>query len=548
MKNVLRRLAASLVLLTLILPVLAGCAETPAVTTSAETTAEKTTTVTETETETEARTTEEVTTEAETEKLPDPVTAELINFGSAEPDLLSYFTKAKYCAVEKAEIDGGAAIRVKTSNIKKSNERTPTVCFKYEELCKAAGFDPASLTEKPVVLLKVKAENVHDRMFTLTGCKTETDTAGAELSDMIPDGDGWHYVCFDFSGVKNADGVKVFRLGFEQLAGETGESVLLGEMRLCTSDEAAALTVPDTYPITEQTVDNYTIRLLQFNIQTENGNPAPFSIKSEMYRKMIAELLPDVVGMQEVTTTWRKWLDSYVFNDSYAGVGEPRSAGGEANPIYYRKDKFELVDSGTFWLSGTPDRVGSSVEGANYPRICTWVILKDKTTGIRFAHMNTHLDHNGNNDSTTGNTIRKQQMGVIIKFAQSLLDMPLFLSGDLNNRRTTSKGEIYALYKMITGESKFTDGDGTEYMMKLADSRLDAPVTVDENHTATMTKYYDETNSAYEPTREPIDYVFYNPANTEALTYETFLKSEDGLWISDHLPVFTTFRITSSNK
>ena len=298
-----------------------------------------------------------------------------------------------------------------------------------------------------------------------------------------------------------------------------------------------------TEKIQEQTDGDFTLRVLQFNIQTENGNPTSFSIRSKMYRKLIDQLRPDVVGMEEVTTNWRKWLDKNVFDDSYEGVGEARSAGGEANPIYYRKDKFELIDSGTFWLSDTPDKVGSMFEGANYPRICTWVLLKDKATGKQFAHMNTHLDHNGKNDSTTGNTIRKDQMRVIIRFAQRFDGIPLFLTGDLNNRRTTGEGKIYALYKMITGQSSVKDEDGNEYKMTLSDSRLDAPVTVDENHTATMTKYYDENNSAYEPTREPIDYIFYDPDTTKALTYETFLYSENGNYISDHLPVFATFQI-----
>ena len=99
---------------------------------------------------------------------------------------------------------------------------------------------------------------------------------------------------------------------------------------------------------------------------------------------------------------------------------------------------------------------------------------------------------------------------------------------------------------MMVAYFAFTDGDGNTYTLKLADSRLDAQATVDENHTATMTKYYDENNSAYEPTREPIDYVFYNPANTEALVYQTYLISENDMWISDHLPVFTTFKIKNS--
>ena len=158
-------------------------------------------------------------------------------------------------------------------------------------------------------------------------------------------------------------------------------------------------------------------------------------------------------------------------------------------------------------------------------------------------HFNTHLDHNGNNSSSDGNTIRKEQMKVIIRFSQRFKELPMFLTGDLNNRRTTSEGKIYALYKMITGVSTVDDGNGGKIKMTLGDARIDSPVTVDENHLATMTKYYDESSTAYNPQKEPIDYVFYNTFNTVAHSYETFLISRGAYEISDHLPVFTTFTI-----
>ncbi|MBO4326732.1 MAG: endonuclease/exonuclease/phosphatase family protein [Clostridia bacterium] len=299
----------------------------------------------------------------------------------------------------------------------------------------------------------------------------------------------------------------------------------------------------NTYPKEKQSADNYRIKILQFNIQTENGNPAPFETRSEMYRELMDELMPDVVGMQEVTVTWRKWLDDKVFNRSYASVGQPRTEGGEANPIYYRKDKFGVAEYGTFWLSDSPDVPGSSFDDANYPRICTWIVLQDKVTGIDFVFMNTHLDHNGKNDSSVGGSIRKRQMSVIVKFAERFGDMPVFLTGDLNARMTTGSGGISGVYKLVTGLEEVTDDEGNAYRLDLADSRLNAPVTVDENHTATMTKYYDESSASYEPSREPIDYVFYRPGVIEPLTYETFLISKDGYEISDHLPVFTTFRL-----
>ncbi|MBQ1846925.1 MAG: endonuclease/exonuclease/phosphatase family protein [Clostridia bacterium] len=547
MKKYIIKIPALLLLLAVCAAALFGCASGAPVQSDTEKNA-ATGKATETENKTAEKQTERITAEATETERPATVAPEHIDVRAAvDKGIKNSFTKAKYCTVNQTE-DGeeGKVLTLTTSNIKKANQRTPAVVFDYSGFCKSIGSEPLDISKNQYVVMKIKADGLHDRLFTLTAAATDKDgePTKAEATAKIPSGDGWHYLTFDFSKAAKADKFKVFRINFEQLAASDGESVSISEIRVCDEEEAAKYAEEEVYPLEERTAGDYKLSILQFNVQTENGNAAPFIIRSELYRRFVDEHKPDVVGMEEVTTNWRKWLDTYVFNDSYAGVGEPRTAGGEANPIYYRKDKFELVEYGTFWLSDTPDKAGSSVKGANYPRICTWAILKDKVTGTQFAHINTHLDHNGNNDSATGNTIRKEQMSVIIKFAaEKFGDLPQFLTGDLNNRRTTSKGKTYALIQMIEGAAEVTDENGAAYRMALSDSRLNAPVTVGENHTATMMKYFDENDKAYEPSREPIDYVFYNAKNTEALTYETFLISEEGNLISDHLPVFTTFEI-----
>ena len=483
-------------------------------------------------------------TPAPTEKpTPEPTEyLDVVDFGSdAAGGILQYIAQARYCETELVnDEEEGKVLRISSKPYSTIGTYIPSVFFKYKEYCAAAGYLNVNISEKKAVVLKVKTQNAYNRQFGLlgTGALNENTSSRKELFARVPAGDEWHYVCFDYTGVNKTDSITMFRMNFEQYVLEAGESILISEMRFVSPEEAAALVEPDVYPAGDNSRE---LRVLQFNIQTENGNSAPFAVRAELYRRLLDQLRPDVVGMEEVTTTWRKWLDDYVFNDSYAGVGEARTNGGEANPIYYRKDKYELIDSGTFWLSDTPDVPGSYLENVNYPRICTWVLLRDRATGNEFVHMNTHLDHNGQNNSTVGNDIRKSQLGVIVKFAQQFKDKPMFLTGDLNNRRTTSAGNTYALIKIIEGASNFKDKDGKKYSIKLADARLLAPVTVDENHLATMTAQYDESSTSYNPSREPIDYIFFNPANTEALTYETFLISQNKYEISDHLPVFATF-------
>ena len=464
-----------------------------------------------------------------------------------ENDVVSFFQQQRFCNTSFTDdAEEGRVLRITTQDSGEAYTSTPSVYFDYKGFCKSVGKASADLSQMPVVVIKVKTETVSDRRFGLLGTADLLEAASSrtEAFAKIPSGDEWHYIVFDFVNANEPKTIAMFRICFEQFASADGESVLISEMRICKADEADYYRTEETYPVQLQTADDYRLRIMQFNVQTENGNKTPFPIRCEMFRSLIDELIPDVVGMQEVSVAWSKWLNEYVFNDSYAGVDEPKpTKGGEMTSIYYRKDKFDLVDSGTMWLSDTPDVKGSRYEGSNYPRRCTWVVLSDRVTGVRFVLINTHLDNNGNNDATTASSIRCAQMAVIIRFAQSFKDMPLFLTGDLNNRRTASNGDTMSLIKLISGETPVTAEDGTTCTIALADSRLDAPVTVDENHTATMTKYFDESNSVYEPTREPIDYVFYDPQFIEPLTYETFLISRYNRWISDHLPLFTTFRL-----
>ena len=475
------------------------------------------------------------------------VSARVIDFGAASKrGVRSYFKNAEHCKLDFVnDAQEGRVLRLRTKGIKSANSASPAIYFKYRDFCKHIGETPLNFAETPCVLLKVKAGSLHDRIFSVLGTVSteETGSAGTSITARVHGGSDWHYICFDFSEVRYAEQDSVLRLCFEQTSGSNNESILISELRVCSREEADKLLTPDLFPVETQTADNYTLRVLQFNIQTENGNAAPFIARSEMFRKLVDELRPDVAGMQEVTVTWRKWLDDYVFNDSYASVGDVRSPGSEATPIYYRADKFELVDSGTFWLSDTPDEPGSKLADANLPRIATWAVLRDKATGKEFAYINTHLDHNGDNSTAAANAVRKAQLGVIVRFAQRFGDMPLFLGGDLNTRRTNNSGDIHAVYKLLIGADPVVDADGNTYTLNLSDTRLNAPVTVDSEHTATMTKFYDKSSDKYEPTREPIDYVFYDARSTEPLTYETFLISREGFEISDHLPVFTTFKI-----
>ena len=277
---------------------------------------------------------------------------------------------------------------------------------------------------------------------------------------------------------------------------------------------------PNTAP-TQPPVKDEPLKVISFNIQT-HSNGEVFYVRKEMMTEFVSEWQPDSIGMQEVTGTWRKALDGTCFGEQYSSVGNSKKSTGEMNAIFYRNDKLSLVDSGTFWLSDTPDVVGSMVEGSSEPRTCTWARLKKKKTGKEFIHLNTHLDINGS-------AVRLKQGQALMAFVRGLGDVPLIVTGDFNQSRMKEDGELYPMYQVMT-ES-------------LADARLTAADTVSPDEWASMVKYHRE-GQTYNPARQPIDYVFYTPDDFEPTVYRNVLYIRDELFtISDHLAQYVEFAV-----
>ena len=146
---------------------------------------------------------------------------------------------------------------------------------------------------------------------------------------------------------------------------------------------------------------------------------------------------PDTLGVQEATGVWMNKLKSEL-GDEYGCVGVGRKNNGSSSDefcaVFYKKSRFEVIESGTKWLSETPDVEGSQMSGAKYPRIFTYALLRDKLTGESYLCMNTHTDHVGD-----GGTVRYKQVQVIVDFIRkNYKDVPIILTGDLNDQSTSS--------------------------------------------------------------------------------------------------------------
>lgn len=138
------------------------------------------------------------------------------------------------------------------------------------------------------------------------------------------------------------------------------------------------------------------LKAMTFNIRTKtmidgfNG----WTYRKNMVVDTIKDHAADVVGLQEVRYSQLSHLQQALPQYNRYGVG--RSNGrqsGESCPIFFRKDRYAMTESGTFWFSRTPDQPGSKSWGAMFPRICTWVHLVDKTTGTGLYVYNVHMDN-----------------------------------------------------------------------------------------------------------------------------------------------------------
>ena len=99
----------------------------------------------------------------------------------------------------------------------------------------------------------------------------------------------------------------------------------------------------------------------------------------------------DIVGTQEGNK--RQIEDLKALMPDYDCIGHPYGgAKGNAHTvtIFYKRDKFELLEQGTFWYSPTPD-IESKGWDATDLRLCHWGKFRDKPSGRVFYFFDSHL-------------------------------------------------------------------------------------------------------------------------------------------------------------
>ena len=193
----------------------------------------------------------------------------------------------------------------------------------------------------------------------------------------------------------------------------------------CQSDED-----PNYEPNGYEKVSYY--KIISFNVRYSSAPEIDGDNRWELRRdasvKMVAKHKPLVMGLQEACPDQIDFLDLNLTGYKHIGVGrDDGKRAGEMMAIYYDTTRLTLLDSGTFWLSETPEKVSIGWDAA-CNRTCTWGHFKVNDTGFEFLYFNTHLDH-------LGSQARKNSIKLIVDKMTELNpdNVPVFLSGDFNS-------------------------------------------------------------------------------------------------------------------
>lgn len=257
------------------------------------------------------------------------------------------------------------------------------------------------------------------------------------------------------------------------------------------------------FPIIQaEAQENGTVRVMSFNVRCTDVNGTPASRRRQIVADEIILVSPDSVGVQEATTEWMRYLKAAL--PGYVGVGLGRDGEnlGEHSAVFYNSKKWKLLDSDTFWLSETPDRVSKDWD-SDCRRICTWALLENRETGEKYAHVNSHFDH-------VSGLARENSAKMICSFiAEKFADISVVFTADMNSRPSAEA------YKTMTGclqDCRFAAADSVAY------------------GTFHNTDPVGNANTY-------LDYVMTKPG-TEVRVYRTVTAGIDGRFVSDHFPIY----------
>jgi endonuclease/exonuclease/phosphatase family metal-dependent hydrolase len=249
-------------------------------------------------------------------------------------------------------------------------------------------------------------------------------------------------------------------------------------------------------------VMTYNIRL---DIEADGDND--WTHRKDFFSSQIQFYEPDIFGVQEAKPNQINDMETALPQYHNVGVGRDGIGKGESSNIFYKKDRFKVVASTTFWLSETPEKISKGWD-AQFNRVCTYALFKDTKTKKRFWVFNTHLDHMGDDARTNG-------ILLILSKIKNLntKNYPVLFMGDFNSQPTSER--IIALKKEMNDTREISEAKPFGPSGTFNGFKHNEPVTTQ------------------------IDYIFVSKNNKfKVKKFAVLSDSKDLRYPSDHLPVY----------
>lgn len=256
------------------------------------------------------------------------------------------------------------------------------------------------------------------------------------------------------------------------------------------------------------------VKVMSFNIRLDVASDGEnrWDARKDRVTGLVNYHEPDFVGGQEVMFHQLNYMLEKMNGYSYIGVGrDDGKTKGEYSCIFYKKDKYDLVEQSTFWLSPTPDTVSKGWDAA-IVRVCTYGLFRSKKTKRYFYVFNTHFDH-------IGGQARLESAKLIFRKIQEInkKNYPVIVSGDFNSH---------------------PDAAPAQYMMNNMNNARNISRQVYGNaDTWNGFKFHEKPDGC-------IDYIFVAKDKRISVSkFATITDSYDMKYPSDHFPVMATIKI-----
>lgn len=263
-----------------------------------------------------------------------------------------------------------------------------------------------------------------------------------------------------------------------------------------------------------------TLKVMGYNL---DANMDTYAKRRDGMIGIFNKYMPDSIGLQEVRPGWMTYLRKKFSGYDFVGVNAnglaPDDRGYNSDQalstfIFYNTERLEVIDSGTFWLSRTPDVPSIYSNTVDCFRTCNYAIFRVKESGLVYAHFNAHLDWMDVKATDYQISLIRDRMADLIE-----LGIPVFATGDYNTDEGTSTYRLMLENEKI-GDAKFLTSDSMDIGTYPSYGSYDVNVT------------------------EPIDFCFVSKDLVTVNKYRVVDDMPEGKYVSDHYGIYVEAECT----